>query len=336
MSSIFERVLDKDSAMERFQQQFPKEMNKALVAEWQDFIEKGRKAQIGEIREWRGGKFRKTELGWVPANPSDKLRQRRDKNNPNERFHWDGNLVGRQEYGSPQFEEDLNIYASSESQYKDENGNWTEDRIKKVHQPIVESYVKRGKKGDGEKPTAILMMGAPATGKGHLRKILSRSGTIPEHFLVVDPDEIKTEALSPDYDRYSEDNNKTASPFVHEEGSDISKEIFAALEDKGYDYIQDKVFADAKKLEKEIKRLVSKGYDVQIIATQCPKDLAKERMLKRAKGPQARYVDMKVFEKVHNSIDTTFDWLFNNTPEGVSSVKRYNTESQTVELVNEK
>ena len=86
MSSIFERVLDKDSAMERFQQQFHKEMNKALVAEWQDFIEKGKKAQIGEIRVWRGGKFRKTEAGWEPFNPSSKLRTRKDVTNPDQPF----------------------------------------------------------------------------------------------------------------------------------------------------------------------------------------------------------------------------------------------------------
>ena len=325
--SIFEEVLNKGKALERFNEQF--------LEPWSDFIEKGRKAEIGEVREWRGGKFRKTQLGWVPAEPGDKLRKRTMPGSQ-EKFKWDGNLVGPQKYGSPEFEQDLNIYKFTDRQYKNPDGTWTEERMKKVHDPIVKSYVDRGKRGGGEKPVAILMMGAPATGKGHLRKQLIRDGVIPEHFLVVDPDEIKTEALAPDYDRYSEDNNKTAAAFVHEEGSDISKEVFNALEERGYDYIQDKVFADQKKLEKEIKRLVSKGYDVKVYATQCPKDVAYKRMLKRAQGPQARFVHMKAFNDAHKTIDSTFDWLFNNTPSGVSEVKRWDTNSQDLNLVNEK
>ena len=278
--SVFENILNKEEAMNRLQGQF-KESTEDIVKAWSDFLEKGRKAQIGEVREWRGGKYRKTEAGWVPANPSSRLRTRKDSSDPSKPFKWNGSLEGSEKYGSPKFEQDLNIYSSTEAQYKNPDGTYTEERIKKVHKPIVDSYVKRGKRGDGEKPVAILFMGAPATGKGHLRRALIDAGEIPEHFVTVDPDEIKTDALAPDYDRYSEDNNKTAARFVHEEGSDISKEIFNALEEKGYDYIQDKVFADAKKLEKEIKRLVSKGYDVKIIATKCPKEVALRRMLQR-------------------------------------------------------
>lgn len=333
--SIFESILNKDEAMNRLQSQF-KESSEDVIKSWTDFLEKGKKAQIGEVREWKGGKYRKVEGGWVPANPTSRLRTRKDASDPTKPFKWNGSLEGSEKYGSPMFEQDLNIYSSSEAQYKNPDGSYTEERMKKVHNPIVESFVKRGKKGEGEKPVAILFMGAPATGKGHLRKALMSAGEIPDHFVTVDPDEIKTDALAPDYDRYSEDNNKTAARFVHEEGSDISKEIFNALEEKGYDYIQDKVFADAKKLEKEIKRLTGKGYDVKIIATKCPKDVALRRMLQRAKKPEARFVPMKTFNTNHDNIDKTFDWLMKNTPEGVSSIKRYNTESQGLDLVDEK
>lgn len=335
MSSIFERILNKEEAMSRLQGQF-KESPEDIIKAWSNFLEKGKKAQIGEVREWRGGKYRKTQSGWEPYNPSKRLRTRKDPNDPSKPFQWNGSLTGPEKFGSPSFEENLDIYHFTNSQYKNPDGTWTEERIEKVHKPIVDSYVKRGKKGEGEKPVAILFMGAPATGKGHLRRVLMNSGTIPEHFVTVDPDEIKTDALAPDYDRYSENNNKTASRSVHEEGSDISKEVFNALEEKGYDYIQDKVFSDAKKLEKEIKRLVSKGYDVQIIATQCSRDVALKRMLQRAKKPEARYVPMEIFNTNHKEIGETFDWLMNNTPEGVSSIKRYNTENQDVKLIDQK
>lgn len=38
-------------------------INKAFCA----IIEKGGKANVGEIREWKGGKFRKTPQGWEPV-----------------------------------------------------------------------------------------------------------------------------------------------------------------------------------------------------------------------------------------------------------------------------
>lgn len=314
--SIFESVLNKSEAMERLQSQF--------VEPWEDFIEKGRIAQIGEVRQWRNQKMRKTAQGWVPAEPGRGLRKR--TNQDGTPFKWGGSLTGLEEYGSPEFEQDLDIYDNLDHQYKGQDGKYLPERIRKVHKPIVDSYVKRGKKSpDKNRPTCILMMGAPATGKGHLRKSLIKAGVIPEHFVVVDPDEIKTEALKPDYDRFSQDNNKTAAAFVHEEGSDISKEVFEAMEENGFDYIQDKVFASYSKLQKEIKRLKAKGYDVQVIATKCPKDLAYKRMLQRAKGPEARFVNMKAFNLAHGAIDSAFDELVESMPEGLLSVQRYDT-----------
>lgn len=314
--SIFESVLNKGEAMERLQSQF--------VEPWADFIEKGRAAQIGEVRQWRGKKMRKTTQGWVPAEPGKSLRRRTNQDGSS--FKWDGSLKGLEDYGSPEFEQDLNIYTDSNIQYKDANGNYTSERMEKVHKPIVDSYVSKGKKSlDKNRPTCILMMGAPATGKGHLRKGLIKAGVIPEHFVVVDPDDIKTKGLKPDYDRFSEDNNKTAARFVHEEGSDISKEVFGAMEEHGFDYIQDKVFASYSKLQKEIKRLKAKGYDVKVIATKCPKDLAYKRMLQRAKGPEARFVNMKAFNLAHGAIDGAFDELVESMPEGLLSVQRYDT-----------
>ena len=320
MPSIFERVLDKGEALERLEAQF----------------EKGRPAAIGEVRERKDGRWRKTTQGWVPAEPGDKLRVRTSPGTQ-EKFKWDGNLTGLEEYGSPKFEEDLNIYTDSNIQYKDSDGNYKPERIEKVHKPIVDSYVKRGKKNpEGGKPTAILMMGAPATGKGFLRRLLMGSGEIPRHFVTVDPDDIKTKGLKPDYDRFSEDNNKTAALFVHEEGSDISKEVFLAMEEHGFDYIQDKVFASFPKLKKEIKRLNEKGYNVQVIATKCPKSLAWKRMLKRASGPEARFVHPKAFNDAHNAIDGAFEALMQAMPEGLLSVKRYDTERQGLKLIDSK
>ena len=106
--SIFESVLNKGEAMERLQSQF--------VEPWAGFIEKGRAAQIGEVRQWRGKKMRKTTQGWVPAEPGKSLRRRTNQDGSS--FKWDGSLKGLEDYGSPEFEQDLNIYTDSNIQYK--------------------------------------------------------------------------------------------------------------------------------------------------------------------------------------------------------------------------
>lgn len=40
-----------------------------------NIIEKGKKANIGEIREWAGGKFRKTQSGWEPVKNSGSVKE---------------------------------------------------------------------------------------------------------------------------------------------------------------------------------------------------------------------------------------------------------------------
>ena len=41
--------------------------NQIIQKAFSEVIEKGSKANIGEVREWKGGKFKKTEQGWVPT-----------------------------------------------------------------------------------------------------------------------------------------------------------------------------------------------------------------------------------------------------------------------------
>ena len=41
--------------------------NQMIQKAFSEVIEKGGKANIGEIREWKGGKFKKTAQGWVPV-----------------------------------------------------------------------------------------------------------------------------------------------------------------------------------------------------------------------------------------------------------------------------
>ncbi len=316
MEPLFESVLNKSEAIERLQSQF--------LQPWGDFLEKGKKAQIGEVHDWNGKKFRKTELGWVPVVQSRKNSSEESKDRAPK---WNGELRGSEKYGHPEFEQDLDIDRTTETQYK-KDGKWTEDRIKKVHEPIVSSYVQKGYQNPDGQKTVTLMMGAPASGKGHLRKNLVDQEVIPSNLVAVDPDDIKTQGLAPDYDRYSELSARKAAGFVHEEGSDIAKKVFEAMEERGYDYLQDKVFADYGKLVKEISRLNRIGYKVKIVMASCPVDVAYKRMLARGKAT-GRYVPAKYFYKAHSDIEATWSKLMQNMPEGVISAQKYNTATQS-------
>jgi len=341
MASIFETVLNKEEAFARMQGQFLDEKREILKS-WMDFLEKGRRAQIGEIREWKGGKYRKTELGWVPA--IQKYRTSRKEKDSTEQFAWKGSLVGPEDFGSPQCEKDLNISLSTETQYKtvdlglDKYGNqkwgWTEDRIEKVHKPIIESFVKRGTKNPNGVKTCTLMMGAPASGKGFLQEFLRNKGVMDKSLVAIDPDDIKVHALAPDYDRYSEANARKGASFVHEEGSDIAKSTFRAMEEKGFDYLQDKVFSDYKKLIEEIDWLNKAGYKVKIIMASSSAEVAKPRMLQRAKK-EGRYVPKKYFEKCHKDIEETWNKLMKNMPEGVISAQKYDMKVEEPSLMEE-
>lgn len=74
--SIFENVLNKDEGMQRFLNQFQD-------FRFEDFLEKGKRAQIGEVRDWGGIKFQKTESGWVAVKKSNK-NQQNDEQSPSQ------------------------------------------------------------------------------------------------------------------------------------------------------------------------------------------------------------------------------------------------------------
>lgn len=65
MSDIFTSVLDKDNVMDRI----CKSIGPDTTAE---ILEKGKRAEIGEVRTWGGYKYQKTASGWVPFKEGSK------------------------------------------------------------------------------------------------------------------------------------------------------------------------------------------------------------------------------------------------------------------------
>ena len=310
--------LNQEGALQRMCSQFAPTPQEQLC----DILEKGKKASIGEIRDWNGQKFQKTPNGWVSVRTHSQL-TKKSIQNEDKQAKWDGSLTGLEEFGSPEFEEDLNLNAANDVQYM-EGGEWKPERVRKVHNPIVQSFAKRGKKNPDGQKTVTLMMGAPASGKGHLRESLYKSGQIAEHVVAIDPDDIKMKGLKPDWDRFSDRNAQKAAGRVHEEGSDIAKKSFAAMEEGEFDYLQDKVFADYSKLMKEIQRLDKAGYKVQIFFAYCSKEQAQKNRQARFKKT-GRDVPEHAFNSAHDNIVPTWEKLVENLPSNVVSAQRYDT-----------
>jgi len=260
--------------------------------EFLDFIEKGKKAQIGEIRVWGDDKYKKVSKDkWVREGSVDR-----------ETLTIDPDIDTVQQF------------------YNKKKG-WTERRVKEVHEPILKSFIREFT--TSKPPVATLFMGAPGSGKGTLRRFLE-NGSILGKQIVVDPDEIKTnkEMLGQDYEVFSKKNPRLASSRVHEEASYLSKEVIRLASSKKADFVEDKVFANYDKLIEEIKRLGSLGYRVRIIKTLLPIEEGLKRIEERFQRT-GRDVNREYAKQAYEEIDKTFEKLKKKVPESVDSIYEY-------------
>lgn len=220
---------------------------------------------------------------------------------------------------------ELNLELSTEEQFC-KNGVWEEDRVEKVHKPIIESYLNKVIK-TSKNPVVTLMMGAPASGKGVVVRLLKETEEEYRDLLVVNPDDIKQKSLKEDYEKFQKYDIKIAARQVHEEGSYISKKIVNELDKIGAHYLQDKCFANYDKLVKEINRLGDLGVRVRIMATTSSVEKAYQRMLERG-ASTGRYVEEEYFYNQHKQIKETLDKLIKNMPKNVILFRQYHNDEE--------
>src|SRR5574344_223466 len=121
-----------------------------------EYLEKGRKpAAIGEIRQWGTRKYQKTAEGWVELKSGYTI-------DPN-----------------------FNPLKSTTQRWLDKDCSWKKQRVEKVHKPIIDSYVNDKRAVSKKNPTVYLVMGAPASGKGSVRR------SFEGKYVEVDPDDIE-------------------------------------------------------------------------------------------------------------------------------------------------
>lgn len=219
---------------------------------------------------------------------------------------------------------------STEEMYSDGKGHWKKERVEKVHKPIIRKYLNKVKQ-ISDTPTVTLMMGAPANGKGTVRKYLVEQGELNDD-IVVDPDDIKTEELKDDFERYRKIYSKGAARKVHKEGSYIADKIKEGLSNLGADFILGKTFVDYDKLLKTVRDFGELGYNVKIVAVQLPDiNEAIRRMESRGKRT-GRYVPHEFMRKAYKKFPNTFEKFIKNIPGNVVSIQRFDTSGSKPEL----
>jgi predicted ABC-type ATPase len=120
----------------------------------------------------------------------------------------------------------------TQARFKDADGNYTAERAK-LHDDIVAKSL--SSKSPVENPVGYLMGGGPASGKS---SVIGKDGVvIPENTVTIDSDEIKKQL--PEYQKMVEAKDATAARFVHEESSDVSKQLMRESASGGYNVLLD-------------------------------------------------------------------------------------------------
>ena len=190
----------------------------------------------------------------------------------------------------------------------DEDGKviyeYTPER-KALHKKIIDGMTAKAVCIDRDKPIAILMGGAPGSGKSTFLKKNAPYMT-SEYIWKIDADEVRAEL--PEYEGWN-------SASTHEETQDIVKRLLDEYDQPcKHDVLYDGTMTNAKKYLPLIKRLKKLGYEVYVAFMDIPKEESMKRAMKRYQDNSAgskygRYVPMSVIEDFFRTGDEAYDQI---------------------------
>lgn len=208
--------------------------------------------------------------------------------------------------------------------HPDEGGRPTEERAREVHEPMIRAALE-GKvtaASLGEKPTAVLTMGGPASGKGVILGKLKESGMDLSHFVHVDPDEVKSnlpeyKASVPSEDAVAKGTAgqtfKGAAAQVHEESSYVAKQIRDQAIAGGHHVVIDGTGGNADKFISMMNDLKEKGYEVHVFYPHLDANTGVQRAAGRAER-SGRFVPENVIRGTYAKIDQARDRIMAAAP----------------------
>lgn len=183
----------------------------------------------------------------------------------------------------------------TQSAYKKADGSYTPER-QKLHQEIVGEHL--AGKLPVDKPVAYVMGGGTASGKS---SILGSGGVeIPKNTVVIDPDHIKGKI--PEYQKMQKNKDVRAAAFVHEESSDVSKDVMKTAAKGGFNINLDGTGDSGyDALKRKVDMMRSGGHKIVAHYVTVDTHTAIERSDKRGEKT-GRFVPHEVIKQVHASV----------------------------------
>lgn len=204
------------------------------------------------------------------------------------------------------------------------NGEYTEQRIKDVHDVIIQKIIdKCPVPPKGEKPICFLYGGGSASGKSTVvnKVVTPLKEELGYDFGKVDADSIKEQL--PEHNMFVKQDIDLAAAREHRESADITNKAISRLIDEGRTFAYDGTMSNFSKYADIIKRLNDKGYEVRIVAVDIPVNEALKRAaLRERKIPDSIVKEThaafsKNFIRIINECDVDSVCLYDNSqPEG--------------------
>lgn len=147
---------------------------------------------------------------------------------------------------------------------------------------------------------AVLMLGAPASGKSHIAKVFTTGGP----FLTIDPDDAKHQL--PEYQAWLEVGEARAAQWSHEESSWLARQRRYVGVARTLNLLIDMVGSDPAKVLSLVAELLRSSYSVSVI---CVHVLDVSVLLKRALkrfDDTGRFVPEDFIKTAHAAVPASF------------------------------
>lgn len=194
--------------------------------------------------------------------------------------------------------------------HKNADGAYTEERSK-LHKEWADSFLAKGEPVPMHlKPTAVIMMGGPGSGKSSTTK-----GMDFNNFVSVDPDAVK--AKIPEYQEGTNSNEDgserapggdralNAAFMAHEESSDVAGMVRDQAINDRKNVLLDGTGKNLEKMQEQVRRLAKAGYNIKLVMPHIDVNEGKRRAAKRAKS-SGRWVPMEILDEAYGAIPTNF------------------------------
>ena len=201
--------------------------------------------------------------------------------------------------------------------YRESIGRYKKERFDSVHKPIIQKILDSGDTPKSRKPICLLYGGGSGSGKSSVADKWIAEPLMKEiglNFAKVDCDAIKEQL--PEHKMFYEQDRTTTALREHRESSDIANTAIDELIKRSKCFRYDGTMSDYDKYNNLIGKLKKNGYEVHIIATDIPVEMA----LERASG-RDRVVDEHVVRRIHRQFGESF--LDIAMIEGVDSFRLY-------------